>query len=163
MLTLACLGNITASLLFILAPEDAPYWLYVFPAMVCVTVSMDLVFNQVNAFLSAELPIHQQGIAASLSHALVHLSAPLLLAVAGQFATQVPGHEQEDYTHAFWLQCACGVTSMAIFALLVPMEPVSAQSDISEEEHVTQTDQGDGDQAESDGTIGRYQVKHAVV
>lgn len=163
MLALTCLGNIVASLLFISAQEDVSYWLCVFPAMICVTISMDLIFNQVNVFLSTELPSHEQGVAASLSHALIHLSAPLLLALAGDLDTQVPGHVRKDYTHAFWIQCVCGVISMAIFAFLVPMGTANKQGDAWRQEHVTQTDEVGDDQAENDEIVGSCSMKHASV
>jgi MFS family permease len=36
---------IIAPLLFAIAPEGAPYWAYVFPAMICATIGIDVTFN----------------------------------------------------------------------------------------------------------------------
>jgi hypothetical protein len=71
-LSLSYVGNIIASLLFIVAPMNPSYWVYIFPAVICETISTDLAFNQVNVFLSSRLPTHQQGIAGGLSHVLIH-------------------------------------------------------------------------------------------
>lgn len=118
--SLSCLGNIVASLLLIIAPQDPSYWVYVFPAMICVTISMDLTFNQVNIFLSSTLPSHQQGTAGSLSHALIHLSAPLLLGLARELEAITPSEEARDtYAYAFWLQYGCGMVALAAFLLFV--------------------------------------------
>ena len=50
---------IAASLLFALLPEHANYWEHIFPAMICGTISIDIVFNRANIFVSNVLPAGQ--------------------------------------------------------------------------------------------------------
>lgn len=122
-LSMASIGNVAAPLLVIFAPENPSYWVYIFPAMVYQAISMDLTFSQVNVFLSTELQRHQQAIAGSLSHALVHLSAPLLLGLARELETYPPSEERSQrYAYAFWLQLACGMTSVIMFTCFVRIE-----------------------------------------
>lgn len=127
--SLSCVGNIIASLLLIVAPRDPSYWVYIFPAMICVTISMDLTFNQVNLFLSSTLSSHQQGAAGGLSHALIHLSAPLLLGLAREMEAVTPSEEARDtYAYAFWLQYGCGMVAFVAFALFVSARTAEKRS-----------------------------------
>jgi hypothetical protein len=133
-LSLSCVGNIVASLLFIVAPTNPSYWVYIFPAMICETISMDLAFNQVNVFLSSRLPTHQQGIAGGLSHVLIHLSAPLLLGLARELEAITPSVEaQQRYAYAFWLQYACGMVAFVAFAIFVTVRLVGVNTEVVQE------------------------------
>jgi len=73
---------VISSALFIYARLEPSYWAWIFPAMICATVAIDLVYSVVNVFLSSNLPEHQQGLAGSLAHALVQFSGALFLALA---------------------------------------------------------------------------------
>lgn len=114
------LAVVVASFLFIYAPQHPTYWTWIFPAMICATIAIDLVFSVVNVFLSSSLPENQQGIAGSLAHALVQFSGALFLAsadvlVSGSAALGGP----KVYQNAFWLQCVCGALAAIVFMVFV--------------------------------------------
>lgn len=112
-----------SAVLFICAPDDPSYWAWIFPAMVCATISIDLIYSLVNVFLSTKLPPHQQGVAGSLAHSLVHFGGALLLGVASGVNDAQPDEgEAMKYRDAFWLQFACGVVTLIIFVGFVRVE-----------------------------------------
>lgn len=57
---------VIAPLLFIIMPEGANYWAYVFPAMVAGTIGIDISFNITNVFITTGLPKRQQGLAGAM-------------------------------------------------------------------------------------------------
>lgn len=111
---------ITASLLFALAPIDASYWIWIFPAMICATLSIDLVFSVANVFLSTTLPSSMQGLAGGLANTLVQLSIAVSLGVADVVVTSTSSQgEAQSYKNVFWLMLACGSSALLIFVLFV--------------------------------------------
>jgi MFS family permease len=126
-------SGIAASLMFALAPSQAGFWNCVFPAMIFATVSIDLVFNCANVFLSTSLPRSQQGLAGGLSNALVHLSVAVQLGLAEVVAagTSYQGAGR-SYKNVFWFAVACGTAALVIFALFVRIG--KATSELTAEE-----------------------------
>lgn len=108
---------IIESLLFALAPENAGYWAWIFPAMVCCTISIDLIFNATNIFLSTALPSRQQGLAGALANVLLQLSIAVMLGFAEIVASGTASQgEKQSYKNVFWFELACGAVSPVVFA-----------------------------------------------
>jgi MFS family permease len=115
-----CLAVIAAAVLFLCMPTQPSYWIWVFPAMICATMAIDLVYSVVNVFLSSELPTDQQGIAGSMAHALVRFSDTLLLGVAKAVTPEaLDVKDRASYSGAFWLQVACGVGALLVICAYV--------------------------------------------
>ena len=118
-LLLTSLAIIASSLLLALAPPKADYWIWFFPAMICATLAIDLVFTVANVFFSSAFPADQQGLAGSLASVLVQLSIALLLGVADIVATISKKGQAQRYKNVFWFECTCGVSALLVFAFFV--------------------------------------------
>ena len=106
----AWVGN---SLLFALAPEGANYWAFVFPAMICATMGIDIIYNVANIFITTSLSKSRQGLAGALINSLLFLGIAFLLAVADviQTATADVGLKR-SYQSVFWYQFACSALAL---------------------------------------------------
>lgn len=119
-LIITCLAIMAASLLFVFAPTQPLYWMWIFPAMVCSTIAIDLIVNVANVFFSSKFPKHQQGLAAGLALITMQFSIALFLGVARIVATRTPDQgEVQSYKNVFWLQFACGAAALIIFLAFV--------------------------------------------
>ena len=126
-------ASITASILFVLQPEGGNYWAWVFPAMWCATIAIDLLFSVANVFFSTALPARQQGLAGAISNVLMQLGVALLLGFADMVdsSTRDQGMRQ-SYKNAFWFNLALGATAMFIFMVFVRID--RAKSDYTADE-----------------------------
>ena len=123
--------TILASLLLAVAPLRMNYWPWIFPAMICATLSIDLIFNLANIFLLKSCPVEHQGSAGALANMLVQLSGAIILAFAEILLTytQSAGIAQA-YKNVFWLAVACGGVSSLIFMVFVRLKnPDVAEND----------------------------------
>lgn len=133
MAVLTCVAIIIDSLLFALAPENANYWAWILPAMLCATLAIDLIFNVANIFFSSALPARKQGLAGALSNALLQLSIALLLGFADVVVTETKEQGQrQSYKNVFWFELACGAAALVVFVGFVRIE--SAKSDLTADE-----------------------------
>lgn len=122
-LILTAFAIMAASLLFALAPTEAIYWAYLFPAMLCATLAIGLIFNVANVFLTTTLPKSRQGPAGALANALVQLSIAFLLGIADIVATYTRNQgEMQAYKNVFWLEFTCGAITLVIFACFVRID-----------------------------------------
>lgn len=122
-----------SGLLFALVPVDANYWAWIFPAMICATIAIDLIFNVANVFFSSSLPERQQGLAGALANVLLQLSIALLLGFADVVATSTAYQGQrQSYKNVFWFELACGGVALVIFMGFVRID--SAKSDLTADE-----------------------------
>ena len=102
MMAITGVAIIVSSLLFALIPLQANYWAWVFPAMICATIAIDLIFNVANIFFSTALPARQQGLAGALSNVLLQLSIALLLGFADIVVSRTAGQgERQSYKNAY--------------------------------------------------------------
>ena len=126
----AWVGN---SLLFALAPEGANYWAFVFPAMICATMGIDLIWNVANIFLSTSLSQSRQGLAGALINSLLYLGIAFLLAFADviQTGTMDKGLKS-SYQSVFWYQLACSV--LALFTMIGFVRIKKAESELTTDE-----------------------------
>jgi len=58
------------------------YWAYVLPAMLGATVSINIIFNVINIFISISILHNQQGLTNTLINSLLYLSITVLLMFA---------------------------------------------------------------------------------
>lgn len=108
----AWVGN---SLLFALAPEGANYWAFVFPAMICATMGIDIIYNVANIFITTSLSTNRQGLAGALINSLLFLGIAFLLAVADVIQTATADVSlKRSYQSVFWYQFACSALALVI-------------------------------------------------
>lgn len=133
MLAITGLAIIIDSLLFALMPDQPNYWAWIFPAMVCATIAVDLVFNVANIFFSTQLPARKQGLAGGLANVLFHLSVALLLGFTDVVVSYTAYQgERQSYKNAFWFELACGGAALIIFMAFVRIH--RAKSDLTADE-----------------------------
>jgi len=116
-LIVTCFAIMAAGLLFAFVPVNPTYWIWIFPAMICATIAIDLIVTVVSVFLSTQLPEHQQGLAGGLAHVLMQFSVAFLLGLAKMIQTYTSDQgEAQSYKNCFWLQFGCGVATLITFA-----------------------------------------------
>ncbi|ROT43773.1 MFS general substrate transporter [Sodiomyces alkalinus F11] len=132
LLVLAGLGNVGSVVLFALMPEDPNYWAWVFPAMVCSTVGIDITFTVTNVFITTNLPARWQGLAGALINSTLFLGISFFLGLA-EVAVGQTSHLglRENYQVAFWF--ATGIAGVALL-LFVFIDPGQAKSQLTVEE-----------------------------
>ncbi|MCJ1316975.1 hypothetical protein MMC15_002296 [Xylographa vitiligo] len=133
LILIASLGWMITSILFALVPLGANYWAWVFPAMVCATIGIDLIFNCASIFISTKLPAKRQGLAGALINGLVYLGIAVLIAFADVVQTRTADLGlKKSYEAVFWFQLACAATAFIIMLLFVRIR--KAESDLTVEE-----------------------------
>ncbi|MCJ1419314.1 hypothetical protein MMC32_005668 [Xylographa parallela] len=136
LILIASLGWMVASILFALVPVAANYWAWIFPAMICATIGIDLIFNCASIFISTNLPAERQGLAGALINGLVYLGIAVLIAFADVVQTRTANLGlKKSYEAVFWFQFACAGTAFAIMLLFVRIR--KAESDLTVEEKKT--------------------------
>lgn len=124
---------IISPLLFALAPDGASYWAWIFPAMICTTLGLDITFNVTNVFISTTLPARRQGLAGALINVVTQLGVAVCLGwadvVAGATADQGP---RKSYKNAFWFEVGCAMFAGIVLTLFVQID--RAKSDLTADE-----------------------------
>lgn len=131
---------IVNSLLFAIMPQNAGYWPWVFPAMICCTLAIDLVFNVANVFLTTCMPARQQGLAGGLANVLPQFSIALFLGFADIVVTKTASQGQrQSYKNAFWFELACGGVAFVIFMVFVRIDKAKSDYTADEKEEEAKT------------------------
>ncbi|TVY67355.1 Drug resistance protein, partial [Lachnellula suecica] len=134
LITIAGTSWIIAPLLFAIAPVGANYWAYIFPAMVCATVGIDITFNVANIFITTSLPRKEQGLAGAVIMLLLHLGVAVCLGFADIVNTYtLPSlGEKGSYDAVFWFEVACAAMALVVLVCFVKIE--RARSELTVEE-----------------------------
>lgn len=88
LMIISCLGYVGSGLLFAIIPPGGNYWAYVFPAMICGTIAVDISFNLANIFITTSMPKAKQGLAGALIYCTMHMGFAVVLGVADIVETQ---------------------------------------------------------------------------
>ena len=126
----AWVGN---SLLFALAPEGADYWAFVFPAMICATMGIDIIYNVANIFITTSLSQSRQGLAGALINSLLYLGIAFLLAFADviQTGTMDKGLKR-SYQSVFWYQFTCSLLALVVMIGFVRIRKAESETTVDE-------------------------------
>ncbi|KAH7158973.1 major facilitator superfamily-domain-containing protein [Fusarium sp. MPI-SDFR-AT-0072] len=132
LLFISSLANAITMLLFALMPENPNYWAWVFPAMVCCTIGIDITFTVSNIFLTTNMPSHRQGLAGALINSVLFLGISFFLGIADIAVAETANLGlRKSYKVAFWL--AFGVASIPL--LFIPFIRIgSAKSELTMDE-----------------------------
>lgn len=127
---------IIAPLLFAIAPAGANYWAYIFPAMICATVGIDITFNVANIFITTSLPQRQQGLAGAIIMILLHLGIAVFLGFADIVNTYTVARlgARKSYHAVFWFEVACAATALVIMILFVKIRKAESEMTVDERE-----------------------------
>ena len=133
LMLIACGAWVGNSLLFALAPDGASYWAFVFPAMICATMGIDIIYNVTNIFITTSFPQNRQGLAGALINSLLYLGIAALLAFADVIQTgTVDRGLKRSYQSVFWYQLACSALALVVIIGFVRIR--KAESDLTTDE-----------------------------
>jgi len=133
LLIISGIGFILSVLLFAIIPEDPSYWAYVFPAMICGTIGVDVTYNITNIFITTNMPQNRQGLAGALINSLLFLGISFFLGIADIIATATAHFGlKQSYKSAFWFGVGCAVFSLILLVVFVKID--KAKSDLTVEE-----------------------------
>lgn len=123
LLLISGIGSLLSVLLFAVIRPGASYWAFVFPAMLCATIGVDITFLVTNIFITTNLPRNRQGLAGGLVYSLLFLGISFFLgladlAVAENRKRTGGGGGQRDFSIAFWLATACAAVTLVIFSTI---------------------------------------------
>ncbi|KEY72300.1 hypothetical protein S7711_00987 [Stachybotrys chartarum IBT 7711] len=120
-------GFVISCLLFALMPtqeDNSPstsflYWAYVFPAMLCATLGVDVTFNVTNVFITTAMPDRLQAAASGLINSILYLGIAFWLGI-GEMAVSTTVRSRgegsmdlrEQYQIGFWV--GVGLAALAL-------------------------------------------------
>ncbi|EAW10808.1 putative MFS multidrug transporter [Aspergillus clavatus NRRL 1] len=143
LMIISCLGYLGSGLFFALMPENGGYWPFVFPAMICGTIGIDISFNVTNVFITSNLPLEKQGLAGALINCTLHLGIALHLGFADivQVNTEDKG-TRKSYQAVFWFQVALCAVGLVVNALWVRISRAKSELTVDEKRalEASQTD-----------------------
>ncbi|KAM0427863.1 hypothetical protein ACHAPT_007322 [Fusarium lateritium] len=120
------LGFLASVLLFALMPEMSgskcrAYWSYVFPAMLCSTIGVDIVFNVTNVFITTSQPRRLQAVAGALCSSLLYLGMAFWLGVGELAIAAAEGikgsdkmGQRQQYRIGFWTATGLAAVSLIL-------------------------------------------------
>jgi MFS family permease len=134
LLIISGLGSTACCLLFALAPKDAIYWAYIFPAMVSATIGVDITFVVSNIFITTNIARHRQGLSGALINSLLFLGIGFFLGLADLAVAEEENRgSSEGHRVAFWLGTAMAAITAVIFTTI---KIGKAESDLTIDERM---------------------------
>lgn len=119
LLLISGVGSLLSVLLFAVIRPEATYWAFVFPAMLCGTIGIDITFLVTNIFITTNLPKSRQGLAGGLVYSLLFLGISFFLGLADLAVAENKNRTGErDFSIAFWLATGCAAVTLTIFATI---------------------------------------------
>ncbi|KAL2021744.1 hypothetical protein VTK56DRAFT_6687 [Thermocarpiscus australiensis] len=142
LLIISGLGNMACCLLFALAPKDAVYWAFIFPAMIGATVGVDITYIVSNIFITTNVARHRQGLAGALINSLLFLGISFFLGLADLAVSEDENRGgSQGHRVAFWFGTAAAAVEAVIFATI---KIGKAQSELTLEERMQRERGEDG-------------------
>ncbi|KAL2865290.1 putative MFS multidrug transporter [Aspergillus lucknowensis] len=135
LLIISSLGYVGSGLFFAVIPLGGNYWAFVFPAMICGTIGIDISFNIANIFITTNMPKAKQGLAGALINCTLHLGIAVMLGFADITHTQTLHlGEWKSYKAVFWYQVALSVVGLVIVVLFVRVKEAKSELTVDERE-----------------------------
>ncbi|GAB0138295.1 hypothetical protein EsDP_00006532 [Epichloe bromicola] len=154
LMIISSLGFVLSVLLFALIPDPATsgrstgfvYWAYVFPAMICGTIGVDITFNVTNIFITTAMPRRHQAAAGGLINSLLYLGIAFWLGIADLAVSATVqsrgggggggGRDNVDDDHqryqiGFWTGLGLAIASLA---LVLTVKMGSAEASLTADE-----------------------------
>ncbi|KGO58217.1 Major facilitator superfamily domain, general substrate transporter [Penicillium expansum] len=135
LMLISCLGYVGSGLFFAVIPIGGNYWAFVFPAMICGTVGIDISFNLANVFITTNLPKSRQGLAGALINCTLHMGIAVMLGFADIVQTQTSELGTRDsYKAVFWYQTGLAILGMLIVLFFVRIREAKSEFTLDERE-----------------------------
>ncbi|KAH0194278.1 MFS general substrate transporter, partial [Aureobasidium melanogenum] len=131
---------VAAPLLLALGSTSMGYWPFVFPAMVCATVGVDITYNIANLVLSSLSPLKWQGLAGAVNSTTVNLGIAFSLAITQVIQTATEGKDPSvddrlrGHRNCYLFAAASAAIGLAVTAACVriPRDCVRSKKDDNE-------------------------------
>ncbi|KAL6891696.1 major facilitator superfamily domain-containing protein [Trichoderma longibrachiatum] len=128
LMLISSVGFLLSVLLFALIPDRRAdgtpstsflYWAYIFPAMLCGTIGVDITYNVTNVFITTSMPRRLQATAGGLINTLLYLGLAFWLGIAEMAVSEANRRAlpeglslREQYKIGFWIGVALAGVSM---------------------------------------------------
>ncbi|KAL2203736.1 drug resistance protein [Sarocladium strictum] len=130
LMTISGFGFLLSGLLIAIIPDQSDsgqsrtviYWAYVFPAMICATLGVDITYTVTNIFITTSMPRKHQAAAGGLINSLLYLGIAFWLGIGElAVATTVNSHNgdlspRQQYRIGFWT--AVGLAGVAMIIMM---------------------------------------------
>lgn len=124
---------ILSTLLFAILPQSFNYWAYIFPAMICATLGIDITYNVSNIFITTSMPKARQGLAGAFMNSLLFLGIAVFLSFADLAVNENEEMGQrQSYKIAFWL--ATGLAGAGLIVMFLGVQIGKASSELTVDE-----------------------------
>ncbi|KAF2015117.1 MFS general substrate transporter [Aaosphaeria arxii CBS 175.79] len=124
---------VIAPLLFAVMPTSPNYWAFIFPAMICATAGIDIIYNVTTIFITTSLPKRRQGLAGALVNTLLFLGISFFLGFADLAAAQTKHlGARKSYKVNFWFAVGLSSASLVILALGVRLSKAESGLTVDE-------------------------------
>ncbi|KAF1941777.1 MFS general substrate transporter [Clathrospora elynae] len=128
---------ILSTLLFAILPVNFNYWAYIFPAMICATLGIDVTYNVSNIFITTSMPKARQGLAGAFMNSLLFLGIAFFLSFADLAVSETEDRGQrESYKVAFWLATALAGAGLIVMFLWVKIGKAKSELTLEEREEL---------------------------
>ncbi|KAJ6014236.1 Major facilitator superfamily domain general substrate transporter [Penicillium herquei] len=133
LMIVSCLGYVGSGLLFATIPLGGNYWAFIFPAMICGTIGIDISFNLANVFITTKLHQSRQGLSGAIIYCTMHMGIAVMLGFADIVQTQT-SHlgRQQSYKAVFWFESGLAILGLILVLLFVRID--QAESELTEDE-----------------------------
>lgn len=129
----SCLGYVGSAVLFATIPPGGLYWAFVFPAMICGTIAIDISFNLANIFITTNMPSARQGLAGALINCTLHFGMAIMLGFADIVQTETSNLElMYSYKAVFWFEAGLAIVGLLVVLCFVRIH--HAKSDLTMDE-----------------------------
>jgi MFS family permease len=130
---------ILSTLLFAILPGSFNYWAYIFPAMICATLGIDITYNVSNIFITTSMPKARQGLAGAFMNSLLFLGIAFFLSFADLAVSETEERGQrQSYKVAFWLATALAGAGLIVMFLGVQIGKASSDLTVDERAELEQ-------------------------
>ncbi|GAB1191809.1 hypothetical protein APSETT444_000992 [Aspergillus pseudonomiae] len=138
LMLISCIGYAGSGLFFAVIPEGGIYWGFVFPAMICGTVGIDISFNISNIFITTHLPKAKQGLAGALINCTLHFGIAVFLGFADIVKSETEHlGEFKSFKAVFWYETALALVGGLIVVFFVRIHHAKSDLTVEEREALT--------------------------
>jgi MFS family permease len=124
-------------LLFAILPDNPNYWRYIFPAMICATLGIDITYNVSNIFITTSMPKARQGLAGAFINSILFVGISFFLGFADLAVTQTADRgTKESYKVAFQMSIALASAGLLIMFAGVNIGKAKSELTVDEQEEL---------------------------
>ncbi|KAL4799594.1 major facilitator superfamily-domain-containing protein [Aspergillus venezuelensis] len=135
LLVISCIGYLGSGLFFAVIPLGGNYWAFVFPAMICGTIGIDISFNLANIFITTNMPKARQGLAGALINCTLHMGIAVMLGFADIVHSETGDlGDWKSYKAVFWYQVALAGVGLVVVCLFVRIREAKSELTVDERE-----------------------------